>query len=74
VLYIVGLPCVAKFHLSGTVQRSFSLASSGIATVVYVDYGSTESLPLSDLRKLLHHFLELPSQVIAQAHTFIYFF
>jgi len=69
VFLIIGLPCVAKFSLDSKWYRAevISLESNGVATVVYVDYGNTESLPLSDLRKLLHRFLELPSQVIA--HT-----
>ena len=59
------LPCAAKYSADGKWYRAkvVDLKSSGLATVVYVDYGNTESLPLGCVCKLLHRFLSLPAQV-----------
>jgi len=56
---------VAKFTADSKWYRAqiTDLASTGLATVVYVDYGNSESLPLGAVRKLLHRFLALPPQV-----------
>ena len=64
-LTVVGLLCVAKFTVDGTWYRAkiVDLKPSGLVTVLYVDYGNTESLPLSSVCKLLHRFLALPTQV-----------
>jgi len=66
---VLGLSCVAKFSADGRWYRAkvVDVAPSGLVTVVYVDYGNTESLPLSDIRKLLHRFIELPLQVVSRS-------
>jgi len=63
---VAGLTCVAKFSYDSKWYRAkvVDLGPPGLVTVVYVDYGNTESLPCCDLRKLLHRFLELPPQVV----------
>jgi len=62
---VVGLPCVAKFSADGKWYRAtvVDLESSGLVTVLYVDYGNSESLPLDCICKLLQRFLTLPMQV-----------
>ena len=66
VYLVVGLPCVAKFSFDNKWYRArvTELGPSGLVTVMYVDYGNTETLPLSDIRKLLQRFLETPPRVM----------
>jgi len=56
---------VAKFSVDSKWYRAkvIDLTPSGLTTVNYVDYGNSESLPLSSVCKLLHRFLTLPVQV-----------
>ena len=58
---------MAKFSCDGKWYRAkvVGLELSGLITVVYVDYGNVKSLPLCDVCKLLHRFLELPQKVMA---------
>jgi len=62
---VVGLPCAAQFSADGKWYRAkvVELTASGIVTVLYVDYGNSESLPLDSVCKLIQRFLPLPAQV-----------
>jgi len=64
----IGLPCVAQFSADGKWYRAKVIevkgSGGGLVTVLYVDYGNTESLPLDCVCKLLQRFLPLPAQAL----------
>jgi len=61
---------VAKFSEDDLWYRAkiTHLQPGGLVTVVYVDYGNSEAVPLSSVCKLLQCFLALPPQVHNSSH------
>jgi hypothetical protein len=63
----IGEMCVAKFSQDGAWYRALVErvdTPGGTAKVLFVDYGNTDTVPLSDLRKLALEFSYLPQQAI----------
>ena len=60
-----GDPCCAQFSEDGCWYRAvvLSTASKGV-TVLYIDYGNSETVPSSKIKKLIPKFSELPQQGI----------
>lgn len=60
--------CVARFQADDTWYRAQVKALPGnkMVTVQYVDYGNTETVDITRLRKVLDTFLVLPIQVCSR--------
>lgn len=60
-----GDPCCAQFSEDGCWYRAVVLntTSKGV-TVLYIDYGNSETIPVSKIKKLIPKFSDLPQQGI----------
>ncbi|KFP13485.1 Tudor domain-containing protein 1, partial [Egretta garzetta] len=61
----LGEACCARFSGDGRWYRALVLkASQSVVTVLYADYGNTETLPLSKVLPITDSYLKLPFQTI----------
>ena len=60
-----GYPCCAQFTVDGCWYRALiTQVSGGRALVLYIDFGNSETLPFTKIKRLLPEFLKLPRQAL----------
>ena len=60
----VGLPCVVQYNEDKRFYRSQILSiRDQVAKVLFVDYGNEQDTPLSELKRIIPRFMELPQLV-----------